>query len=238
LPRYAGNTRPNPFYGRVTTSISDAESEYKSATVSIRRRLHDGFHYAAQVSWSEDEDNDSNERNFAGIQAEDVNNLDLNWGPSARDQEWRIGVSGLWTTPWWGIELAGAFRYATGVPWNIGAGSDVNNDTNVSNGQPDRPTINGVHVGRNSERQPDTFSLDLRLAKTFAIKAVDLSIFAECFNCTDEANQVVPSNNFVWGNPNLPAPSGSGAATFGKDTGINVLIPPRTFQFGLRIDID
>src|SRR5262249_35766430 len=92
LPHYS-KTRPDPFYGRITTSPSDAESTYKAATASIRRRLHDHFEYSAQVTWSKDEDNDSNERNFAGIQAEDVNDLDLNWGPANRDQRWRVGLS-------------------------------------------------------------------------------------------------------------------------------------------------
>jgi hypothetical protein len=234
LPHFS-KTRPDAYYGRITTSVSDAESKYTSASLMIRRRLHDDFQYSAQLSWSKDEDNDSNERNFAGIQAEDVYNLGLNWGPSNRDQEWRLGLAALYQTPWWGIDLSGAFRYATGVPYTIGAGSDVNGDTNNSLGLPDRPTINGNHVERNSERQPDTYSFDLRVAKTFSVKAVDISVFAECFNCTDAANQVVPSNNFVWGNANLSTPTN---ATFGQDTGINTFIPPRTFQFGIRFDLD
>ncbi len=231
LPTYS-KTRPNAYYGRVTTSVSDAESKYKSASLSLRRRLQNNYQYGVQVSYSKDEDNDSNERNFSGIQAEDVNNLGLNWGPSNRDQRWRIAMAGLWETPWWGINLSGAFRYATGITWNVIAGSDVNNDGFNTT---DRPTINGSHVGRNSENQPATAQLDLRVAKTFELKQVDVSLFAECFNCTDRANWVVPINNQSWGNPNLPAPT---TVTYGKENGVNTFIPPRTIQFGFRIDFD
>ncbi len=125
------------YYGRITTSLSDAESEYKAVTVNVRRRLRDDFQYYAAVTWSRDEDSDSNERNFAGIQAEDVNNLDLNYGLSNRDQAWRGVLSGLYETPWWGIQLSGAFRYFTGSPYTVSAGSDVNGDTNDGVDRPD-----------------------------------------------------------------------------------------------------
>ncbi len=196
-------------------------------TLNIRRRLRDNFQYYAGVTWSRDEDNDSNERNFAGIQAEDVNNLDLNYGYANRDQAWRAFLSGLYQLPWWDIQLSGAFRYLTGSPWNIQAGSDVNGDTN----NVDRPTINGIHVERNSERQPDYWTVDLRIGKPFKIGDVgDILIFAECFNLTDEANWSVPTNNMSWGSANRSTPS---SASFGQETTPGT---PRTFQFGIRFD--
>jgi hypothetical protein len=225
LPRYSG-TRPNSFYGRVTTSVSDAESEYRGVTFLVRRRMHDNFQYFASLTWSRDKDHDSNERNFAGIQAEDVNNLDLNYGYSNRDQEWKGIATALWKTPLWGIELSGAFRYTTGSPWTIGAGSDVNGDTN----NVDRPTIRGVHVERNSERQPDFQSLDLRVGKPFDLGVGEISVFAECFNCLDDANRSVPVANMTWGNANGATPTN---ANFGKVTGVGT---PRTIQVGLRYD--
>src|SRR5688500_17529825 len=62
LLRYS-RTRPNPFYGTITTSLSAAESKYRAATLTVRRRLIDTFSYYAAVTYSKDEDNDSNERN-------------------------------------------------------------------------------------------------------------------------------------------------------------------------------
>ncbi len=225
LPKYS-RTRPNTYYGRVTTSTSDAESKFTGVTLLAKRRMSAGFQYYAAITWSSDKDHDSNERNFAGIQAEDVNNLDLNYGVSNRDQAWRGVVNGLWDTGWWGVNLAGSFRYTTGSPWTIGAGSDVNGDTN----NVDRPTILGVHQERNGERQPDFYSLDLRVGKDIALGFGVIGVFAECFNCTDAPNRFVPGNNMSWGNPASATPSN---ANFGKETGFGT---PRTIQFGLRFD--
>jgi hypothetical protein len=225
LPRYS-RTRPNSFYGRITTSLSDAESEYTGVTMLVRRRMKDDFQYYGAITWSRDRDTDSNERNFAGIQAEDVNNLELNEGFSNRDQSWRGILSGLWRTPLWGIDLSGSFRYATGSPWTIQAGSDVNQDTN----NVDRPTIRGVHQDRNGERQPDFQSLDLRIGKAFDVGYGELSVFGECFNCLDDANRFVQTGQMSWGSAagNTPV-----SALFGQALGVGT---PRTIQVGLRYD--
>ena len=57
-----------------------------------------------------------------------------------------------------------------------------------------------------------------------------ISVFAECFNCTDAENRFVPSVNQVWGNAAAAAPTN---VNFGKETGFGT---PRTFQFGVRFD--
>jgi hypothetical protein len=221
LPRYS-TARPNRFYGRITHSVSDAESEYTALTATLRRRYADNFSLYGSVTWSEDKDNDSNERNFAGIQAEDFNNLDNNWGYSNRDQEWRGVLNGLWDTPWWGIGISGAFRYTSGSPFTATVGSDQNLD---GEGTTDRPTVGGVHFERNSFRQPSYYSLDLRLAKDFNVGPGDISVFAECFNCTDAENRFVTDTR--WGTGQTPS------ATFGQEVGVGT---PRTFQLALRYD--
>lgn len=226
LPAYNTNpaTQPYPYYGRITTSISDAESEYYGVTMTLNRRFEDNFSLYGSVTWSEDKDHDSNERNFSGIQLEDFNNPELNWGYSNRDQRWKGVINGVWDTPWWGIGVSGAFRYVTGSPYTALAGSDVNLDGNSGT---DRPTVNGEHFERNSFRQPDYYSLDLRLSKGFAIFNGDLDVFAECFNCSDAANRSVLSANQTWGTGQTPR------AGFGAENGVGT---PRTFQLGLRFD--
>jgi hypothetical protein len=226
LPTYSRTNLPFPFYGRITTSVSDAESEYKAVTGTFQRRLAGNWSAYAAVTWSKDEDNDSNERNFAGIQAEDFNNLDLNWGPSNRDQEWKVALNGLWRSPYWGLGLSGSVRYATGSPYNATVGSDVNNDGETGT---DRPTVNGQHFGRNSFRQPDFRTFDLRLFKEFGLGPGDISLAVECFNCTDEENTFVTQT--VWGNATSPTPTRAG---FGVENG--VYQTPRTMQFSLRYD--
>lgn len=222
LPRYSSTVFPFPFYGRITNSVSDGKSKYTALTGTIRRRLANNFSYYAALTYSKDKDNDSNERNFAGIQAEDYNNLDLNYNYSNRDQRWKGVVNGLWQSPWWGISLSGAFRYSTGSPYNATVNSDVNNDGESTT---DRPTVGGVHFERNSFRQPDFTSLDLRIAKDFKLGPGSLSVFAECFNCSDAENRSVI--NTVWGTGQTPN------ATFGlKNSGGT----PRTIQLAARYD--
>ncbi|HWM90664.1 MAG TPA: TonB-dependent receptor [Thermoanaerobaculia bacterium] len=221
VPRYSSTT-PFPYYGRIVNSVSDGESEYTALTATLRRRYADNFSLYGSVTYSRDKDDDSNERNFSGIQAEDYNDLDLNWGYSNRDQRWRGVINGLWDTPWWGIGLSGAFRYTSGSPYTAFVGADVNNDGESGT---DRPTVNGVHFERNSFRQPDYYSLDLRLAKDFNIGPGDLSLFAECFNCTDAENRFVTDTR--WGTGQDPRPQ------FGQEVGVGT---PRIFQLALRYD--
>jgi Carboxypeptidase regulatory-like domain/TonB dependent receptor len=226
LPHYS-SVRPHSAYGSIITDLSDAESRYKAVTATLQRRYADNFSLYGAVTWSRDRDNDSNERNFSGIQAEDFNNLDVNWAPSNRDQEWKVVLNGVWNTPLWGIGLAGAFRYYTGQPFTPIANADLNNDGVAGT---DRPTINGTHLGRNSERQPNFYTLDLRLSKGFHIGPTDLSIFAECFNCSDHANRFISTNNQIWGTGQAPR------ATFGVEDSTNIAFTPRTVQFGARFE--
>jgi Carboxypeptidase regulatory-like domain/TonB dependent receptor-like, beta-barrel len=229
LPLYSG-TRPLSAYGAVITDLSDAESEYKAVTATLQRRYADHFSLYGAVTWSKDRDNDSNERNFSGIQAEDFNNLDLNWGPSNRDQEWKVNLNGVWDTPLWGIGLSGTFLYYSGSPFTPTAGVELNNDA-VSG--TDRPTVNGVHLGRNSERFPDTYSTALRLSKRFAIGPAGIALFAECFNCTDHTNKSISGTNQIYGVGPAPRATFRVVDSLFATSGI---FGPRTIQLGLRFD--
>jgi Carboxypeptidase regulatory-like domain/TonB dependent receptor/TonB-dependent Receptor Plug Domain len=223
MPRFS-STRPNPAYARVTTYTSDARSEYWALTATARRRFARGLRAYANVTYSQDKDNDSNERNFSGIQAEDVLNLDQSWGYSERDQRWRSNLTFIWDTPWWGIGLSGSYTYTSGQAYSARYGTDANNDGN----NVDRPTIAGEHLPRNSFRQPDFSTLSLRLSKSFDIGPGDLTVFGECFNCADSANRSISTNNQIWGSAQTPA------ANFGVID--QVTLSPRTIQLAVRYD--
>ena len=233
LPRYS-STRPLAAYGAVITDFSDAESTYKAVTATLQRRYADNYSLYGAVTYSKDRDNDSNERNFAGIQAEDFNNLGLNRGPSNRDQEWKVVLNGVWDTPFWGIGLSGTFLYYTGSPFTPTAGTDLNNDAVAGT---DRPTVNGHHLGRNSERFPDTYSSALRLSKKFPIGPTSVALFAECFNCTDHTNKTISGNNQIYGTgltaDQNPRPTFRVVDSLFATSGI---FGPRTIQLGLRFE--
>jgi hypothetical protein len=221
LPAYS-TTRPNIYYGRITTNVSDAQSIYDAISLQLSRRYAQNWSAGVVVTFSHDRDNDSNERNFAGIQAEDYNNIALNYGYSNRDQRWKLAANGIWDTPLWEISLSGSLRYQTGSTYNATANSDLNGD---GEGTTDRPTVGGVHFGRNTFRQPDFTSLDLQIAKRFEIKPVGIQIAAQCFNCTNAGNRFVTDT--VWGTAETPR------ATFGQPIGVGT---PLTGQVAIRVD--
>lgn len=215
--------RPDPFYGRITTYISDAESKYYGLTFSVKKRFSERFGGALSVTWSQDKDNDSNERNFAGIQAEDVNNLDGSYGFANRDQKWKANLNAVWNTPYWGIGVSGSVIYTTGSPYTAVTG----NDANLDGFRNDRPTVNGEHFARNSFRQPDFYNVAFRLSKSFDIGPGALSVFGECFNCTNTGNRFFTGNAFTYGTGQTPL------AAFSVTNGVGT---PRTFQFAARYD--
>lgn len=220
MPKYS-SVKPYPYYGRISVVSSGAESEYMGFTAMIQRRFAERFSGFLSATYSKDKDHDSNERNYAGLNLEDKNDLENNWGYSNRDQEWKIAANGTWNA-FWGIDLSGLFKYATGTPYTAYTNSDFNADGDRFT---DRPTIDGVHLDRNSFRNDDFWTLDLRLAKKIKLGPGDISLIAECFNVTDE--QYFYVSNTTWGTGQTPS-SSFGAETYGGT--------PRTYQFALRYD--
>ncbi len=215
--------RPDPFYGRISTYTTDATSKYEAVTFNLQHRFTQDLQFFVAATWSEDKDSDSNERNFAGAQAEDLHNLNGSYSWSNRDQRWKIAANANWNTPWWGIGLSGTYRFNTGSPYTATTGADTNRDGFFN----DRPTIAGDHFARNSFRQPDFYQLDFRLAKTFNIGPAGLTAIVECFNCTNTGNKSV--TNTTWGIGQTPS-----SPTFGVANAVTTL--PRTLQFAGRVD--
>lgn len=221
MPKYS-STRPFSYYDRINTYASGASSRYWGLTAVLQRRFVERFSGLLAVTWSEDRDNDSNERNFSGFFLEDKNDLTNNWGWSDRDQRWKVSASGTWNTPWWGFVVSGLVRYNTGQPYTAFANSDLNGDGDRGT---DRPTVEGSHFRRGSFRQPDYWGLDLRLAKEFDLGPGQMSVIAECFNCTDREQYTVTST--TWGTGAEPL------ASFGAESYTGT---PRTIQLALRYD--
>jgi hypothetical protein len=174
------------------------------------------------VTYSIDKDNDSNERNYSGPTAEDQYDINKNWGYSVRDQRWKIGLNGVWNTPWWGLSLSGVYYYNTGSPFTPVTTADANSDGNFT----DRPTINGVHLARDSYRYPDSSGINLRVQKAFDLGPGKIGVIVECFNCSNNGNWTI--TNTTWGNSQTPS------ATFDKVNQPTSYV--RTFQLALRYD--
>jgi hypothetical protein len=224
-PMFTGTSaaaRPDHYYTSVREYVSDASSEYKAIVMTLRRRFTERLFGFFAVTYSIDKDNDSNERNYSGNTPEDQYNLNGSWGYSVRDQRWKIGLNTVWNTPWWGLSLSGVYYYNTGSPFSPLTTSDANADGMSF----DRPTINGVHMARDSYRYPDSSGINLRVQKAFEVGPGKIGVIVECFNCSNNANWSVSST--TWGNAQTPL------SNFNK-----AIIPTsyvRTFQLALRYD--
>ena len=224
-PMFTGTSaaaRPDHYYTSVREYVSDASSDYRAVVMTLRRRFTERLFGFFAVTYSIDKDNDSNERNYSGPTLEDQYDIGKNWAYSVRDQRWKIGLNGVWNTPWWGMSLSGTYYYNTGSPFTPYTTADANSDGNFT----DRPTINGVHIGRDSYRYPDSSGINLRVQKAFDIGPGKIGLIVECFNCTNNANKTI--TNTTWGNAQAPA------ATFGKSNQPTSFV--RTFQLALRYD--
>src|SRR5260370_18730570 len=90
----------------------------------------------------------------------DQTNLAAERGLSSFDQRHKVVVAGVIQSPWQGrilsgFELAPIFRYNSSHPFNLLAGTNVNNDRHSTT---DRPP----GVGRNTGAGPNSVSFDTR----------------------------------------------------------------------------
>ena len=231
VPRCAASVdsnlcRPDPNFGNVSRYEGSGDSYYDGLVVSFNKRQ--GRWATARVSYTLSKALDDTGNFFFSTPQ---NNFDLRGdkGLSDNDQRHRLTLSGTFNTPaglenrfaraaFGGFQVSYIYTYASRLPFNVLAGSDLNGDSTNN----DRPR----GLGRNTGRGFDFASFDLRLARRFAVtERLNLELLAEGFNLFNRANFSVPNNNF-----------GTGAtppATFGQPT---AAFDPRQIQLGFRLN--
>jgi len=200
--------RPDPRYGNISYYEGSGDSYYNGLLVSARKRAGRYAELRFSYSYSKTIDDVGN---FFFSSPQNNFNLRDDRGLSDNDQRHRVTASGVLT--WAGIQLAPIVSYTSPLPFNVQTGTDRNFDTNVN----DRP----VGVGRNTGRGFNSFSVDLRLSRTFHVgERWTVEPLAEIFNTTNRTNLQLPNNSLTAG----PA---FGRATASGDA--------RQLQFGLRV---
>ncbi len=141
-----------------------------------------------------------------------------------------------------GFQIAPIFRYNSGHPFNLLAGTDVNGDRHSTN---DRP----IGAARNTGLGPDFMSFDMRVSRRFKMtERTDVQFVAEGFNLLNRTN-FASVNNVVGPNFGLPAALGGqaflGAGTFNVHGSVQPItnaplaftsaFPARQLQLGLRL---
>jgi outer membrane receptor protein involved in Fe transport len=114
--------RPLPQFGRIDQIRSDADLRYKALYVKAEKRYSHNYQFMVSYTFTDSDDNNPMGRFL------DVNNLDLDWGPSGGERRHAFVASGSVLMPW-EITLGLLYTYRTQLPWSATAGRDLNGDT-------------------------------------------------------------------------------------------------------------
>ncbi len=175
---------------------SRGDSEYQAVTLKANRRFTGRHQLSAHYTWGKDRDTDSNERSATGVTISDSGNLDYDWGLSNRDVKHRLVVTGMIQLPA-DFQISGILNYKSGLPYTlVDNGVDFAYCSSVGWNCPDyRAVMNGVVVGRNSERNESIQTIDVRVGKFFRFSdGMRLDVFVEAFNLFDQNSFAVNFN--------------------------------------------
>jgi hypothetical protein len=246
VPALGPGRRPADVDGVAGTSASVlqytsfAKTRYRGLLVSIEKRFDDRWQLLASYTLATTKDNSSDyvERpsdNGLGRDPGNPRGLPLgfdpavDYGASLQNQRHRLVVSGLVRVPW-KIELSSIVTAASGRPYNILAGFDLNGDGDA--GMADRARRNPADpasaVPRNSGRLPGSSAVDVRISRAFPVSnGMRAEAIVEVFNLFNRTNFVDVNNVFGAGAyPAQPLP------TFGQFTQAG---PPRQAQLAVRL---
>ena len=225
---------------------SFGETWYNGLTVSATRRFSGNWELLASYTLSKAEDNSTDfqsafipQDNGRGRDPNDPNGLPIGFnpdserGPSLQDQRHRFVLSGLYVAPY-GINLSAIVTAASGRPYNILAGADLNGDGDGGTiPGPDRARVNpadpATSIGRNLGTLPSQATMDLRVSRRFRLGGrASVDAIFEVFNLFNRANFTDINNIFgVGAYPTAPAPT---FAQFQQAT------PPRQIQLAAKVN--
>ena len=250
VPALGAGRRPEDIGGRPGTSgsvlqyTSFGDTWYRGFTLTLNKRFSHRQQLLASYTVSKAEDNSTDyqsvfipQNNGRGRDRSNPTGLPIGFdpnsekGPSTQDQRHRFVLSGMYVVPG-EVQLSTIVTAASGRPYTILAGVDLNGDGNGGAFPPDRARVNladeSTAVGRNSATLPAQVTMDLRVSRRFAIggHAYVEGLF-EVFNLFNRTNFTEINNIFGAGvYPANPLP------TFGQSTQAG---PPRQGQLAVRV---
>ena len=232
VPALGVGRRPLDVGGRAGTSASVlqytpfGETWYHGLTASAVKRFNSRYQFLASYTLSKAEDN-STDFQSAFIpqnngQGRDPNNTtgvpigfdpDSERGPSLQDQRHHLVLSGLFVAPY-DIRISSIVSLASGRPYNILAGADLNGDGDGGTiPGPDRarttPADPATSVERNSGTLPTQSTVDVRVEKKIPLGSRNsLAAIFEVFNLFGRTNFTDVNNVFGTGAyPSTPLPA-------------------------------
>ena len=241
------NRRPADVNGVPGTSASVlqytsfGETWYRGVVMTASRRFMDQHQFLISYTLSKAEDNGTDfqsefiaQDSGRGRNPNDINGLPIGFdpesekGPSVQDQRHRLVASGIYMLPK-EIELSSIITIGSGRPYNILAGVDLNADGDGGATDRARATLSDIatSVYRNAGVLPSQANVDLRVARRFRVRRMNVDGIFEVFNLFNRSNFTAVNN--VFGTGSYPS---NQAATFGQFT---QAAPPRQIQLALKI---
>jgi hypothetical protein len=250
VPSLGAARRPLDVNGVPGTSASVlqytsfGESWYRALLLSLEKRFDRRHQFLASYTLSKTEDTSSDfqstlivQDNGRGRDPNDPTGLPLGFdprsdkGPALHDQRHRLVVSGTYMAPA-DLALSAILTSASGTPFNVLAGVDLNGDGDGGAFPSDRarrvPGDPSTSLSRNAGRMPSQVTLDLRVSRALAIKgATQVDVLVEAFNVLNRTN--ITEVNGVFGTGAFPA---APLPTYGQWLRSG---PPRQIQIGARL---
>lgn len=189
---------------------------YRGLTMSVTRRYSNRLQFLMSYTLSKAEDDSTDyqsafipQDNGRGRDRNDLTGVPVGFnagnerGPSLQDQRHRFVFSGLYAFPG-ELQLSTIITVASGRPYNILAGADMNGDGDGGAFPSDRARQNlldaASSVSRNSGTMPTQATVDIRLSRRFAIgEGASVDGIFEVFNLFNRTNYTEINNIFGTG---------------------------------------
>jgi hypothetical protein len=222
----------NPLLLQADQYSSAGAALYHGGIFEIKKRFANHSSFFANYTFSKaiDEVTDFN----SDYGPNDQTNLSAERSLSTFDQRHKLVIAAVLESPWKGalsgFQLSPIIRFNSSHPFNLLAGTNLNNDRHSTT---DRPP----GAGRNTGIGPNYFAFDMRLARHFKLsEKAHLQVIAEGFNLFNRTN-FASVNNVV----GVIAPPfnlrGNEALSPSQPLGFTSAFPKRQLQLGVRLTL-
>jgi hypothetical protein len=194
---YVGGLTIFPNLGSITNTTSDARSLYRGVTIGVHKRMSNRFQLEANYTYSEDLDDDSNERDPFTFRYANLFDLAKEYSYSDRDEKHKFNFYTYANLPW---KIVGNVRMQahsaqpeTDNPFSTGIGAPCTFNNSLTRFVVTAPG-SGVTVdcGRNHLRKDNGyFTFDWRLQRDFMMgERFTLIPTVEMFNSFNNKNNI------------------------------------------------
>src|SRR5262249_110244 len=148
-------------YRQINSIINEGASNYDALQLNLNKRF--SRHFSLLVSYTYSHAINTIEADAPGGGANDVNQLGgFEKGNSLLNQTHRAVISGWYDLPL-PFTIGSVTTLASGIPYNITVGQDINGDGSNT----DRPFLNGATLGRNAGRGTPTYTFSAFVEREF-----------------------------------------------------------------------